>query len=418
MKTKKINPQAILYRNIGHLLTMESAARKDGRHIQESDLSIQKDMAMAVADGKISWIGPNKKIPKAISVKKEIDLEKNTVLPGFVESHTHTLFAGSRAAEFEMRLQGMSYQEISKRGGGIVSTMQATRKSSNSDLIKLAQSRVQKFLSQGVTTLEIKTGYALDEKNELRALKAIQDLDGKGPRIVPTFLGAHSIPPEFSNAKDYLKSIEAYLPKVRKLTHRLDIWIEKGFFEHDFAQSYLQKAKDLGFDLVVHADQLTLSGGTELAVKMNAVSADHVIQLTDKEINLLAKSQTTAVLLPMADLYMKCKYPPAKKMIEAGVRVALATDFNPGTCPSQDIAAVGLLARIEMGMSLPQVLSAYTFGAASALNLQRQIGSLELGKHADFVSMDADWTSLFYSLGSMPIQKIYIKGQLIRVGAK
>jgi imidazolonepropionase len=408
----------VLFRNIGHLLSMAGVAAKDARHVQEADLSIQKDMAMAVQGGKISWLGPNKKIPKSLKVKKEIDLQKSTVLPGFVECHTHTLFAGSRAAEFEMRLQGVSYQEIAKAGGGILSTVRATRKASSPDLIKLAEKRVKKFLSQGVTTLEIKTGYALDQKNELRTLKAIQSLGGKGPQIVSTFLGAHSIPPEFSDAREYLKSIESYLPQVRKLTNRLDIWIEKGFFEKDFSKEYLKKAKALGFDLVVHADQLSLSGGTELAVELGAVSADHVIQISDREIQLLAKSKTTAVLLPMADLYMKCAYPPAKKMIEAGVRVALATDFNPGTCPSQDLATVGLLARLEMQMSLPQVLAAYTFAAAAALNLQEKIGSLELKKDANFICINDDWSSLFYSSGSLLVEKIFVNGGLIRPHSK
>lgn len=406
---------ATLFYNIEELLTLDSAAEKEGRHIVEADLGIQKKAAMIVQNGKIIWTGHRQKIPRKFKFKKEVDLNNATVLPGFVECHTHTLFAGSRAAEFEMRQQGLSYQDITKAGGGIISTLKETRKASTSKLTEMTKERVRKFVGQGVTTLEIKSGYALDEKNEIRMLKILQSLQGRGPEIVSTFLGAHSVPPEFSRAQDYLQSIEKYLPKVRKLTKRLDIWIEKGFFEKDFSKSYLQKAKALGFDLVVHADQLTLSGGTELAVEMGAVSADHVIQLSDKEIQLLAKSQTTAVLLPLADLYMKCAYPPAKKLIEAGARVALATDFNPGTCPSQDLSLVGLLARLQMQMSLPQVIAAYTVGAASALNLQFSKGSLSVGKDADFSCIDGCWQQLFYTAGTSLVKKTFVKGQEIRL---
>ncbi len=406
---------ATLFRNIGSLLTLEGAAKKDGRHIQEADLSIIENAAMIVDQGKIHWVGSNKKIPRALKAKKEVDFNKATVLPGFVECHTHSLFAGSRGSEFEQRLNGMSYQEIAKKGGGILSTVKNTRKASHAELLKITTDRVGKFIQQGVTTLEIKSGYALDEKNELKVLKVLQELgkNRKGPEIISSFLGAHSVPSEFSHAKEYLASIEAYLPKVKKLTNRLDIWIEKGFFEKDFSENYLQIAKALGFDLVIHADQLTLSGGTELAVKLGAVSADHVIHLSEKEISMLANSQTTAVLLPLADLYMKCAYPAAKKLIEAGARVALATDFNPGTCPSQDLATVGLLARLEMKMTLPQVIAAYTFGAAAALNLRHDRGSISAGKCADFISIEDDWTSLFYSVGEMNVRKVFVKGSEI-----
>jgi imidazolonepropionase len=403
-----------VFRGIDTILTLSGAAQKQGRRIEENDLSILKKAAMVIEDGKIAWIGSQKAIPKTFAQKKsakEIDLKGATVLPGFVECHTHTLFAGSRSEEFEMRLRGVSYQEIAKRGGGILSTMKATRQASPAELQKLSQQRVDQFARQGVTTLEIKSGYALDEKNELKSLKVIRSL--KGPRILPTFLGAHSVPPEFKDAKSYLQHLLTFLPKARKLADRLDIWIEKGFFESDFSRAYLEKAKELGFQIVIHSDQLTLSGGTELAVQMQALSADHVIQLGESEIQKLARSETTAVLLPLADLYMKCAYPPARKLIEAGGRVALATDFNPGTCPSQDLALVGLLARLEMKMTLPEVIAAYTIGSSFALGLQKEIGSLEIGKYADFVCTNKDWTSLFYSAGSLPITKTYLSGALI-----
>ncbi len=400
-----------VFRGIDTLLSLQAAALKQGRQIQETDLSLIRKAAMVTNDGFLQWVGPEKALPKAFARdSQEINLNTATVLPGFVECHTHSLFAGSRSAEFEMRLRGASYQEISKQGGGIFSTVKETRKLTAGQLQKLTESRVLSFVRQGVTTLEIKSGYALTHKDEIKSLNAIRSL--KAIRVVPTFLGAHSVPPEFESATLYLKYLEKILPHVRKLTDRLDIWIETGFFEKDFSRSYLEKAKSLGFQLVVHADQLTLSGGTDLAVELQAVSADHVIQLKNSQIQKLAQSSTTAVLLPMADMYMKCKFPPARKLIEAGARVALATDYNPGTCPSQDISLTGLLARLEMNMSLPEVIAAYTVGASHALSLEDQIGSLEVGKSADFICSELDWTSLFYSAGSFFPDRIYSQGSL------
>lgn len=398
-----------IFRKIDNLLTLQGVANKDGRGVQEADLGILNNAAMVADNGKIVWIGNDKNIPKIYATNKtakEQSLKGYTVLPGFVECHTHSLFAGSRANEFEQRLNGVSYQEIAKRGGGILSTVKATRSATPAQLKALTQSRVDKFYQQGVTTLEIKTGYALDKKNELKCLKIINSL--KGPEVVSTFLGAHAVAPEFSSAQEYLKEVEKWFPQVKKLTSRLDIWIEKNYFEASFAKNFLNKAKAFGFDLVVHADQLSLSGGTELAVQLGALSADHVIKLSENEIKKIANSATTAVLLPAADLYMKCDYPPARKLISAGARVALATDFNPGSCPTQDLALVGLLARLEMKMTLPEVISAYTYGAAAALKREKICGSLQPRMSANFICIDEDWTHLFYQAGSMSVRKIFM----------
>lgn len=416
----------ILFENIGNLLTLQNAMAKKGRHVVEEDLSLISKASILVENGKISWIGSKAQMPKDLTKAlsrdkklKHVDLKGMTVLPGFVECHTHSLFAGSRAHEFEMRQNGISYQEIAKKGGGILSTMKATRAQTSTQLFESTLERVQKFAAQGVTTLEIKTGYALDEKNEIKCLKVLTELSEQKniPQIVSTFLGAHSKPPEFQSGKEYLDFLAGLLPKIRKFTDRVDIWIEKGFFEQPEARTYLQKAKDLGFQIVIHADQLTLSGGADLAIELAALSADHVIQVGDSQIQNLAESATTAVLLPMADLYMKCAYPPARKMIDAGVRVALATDFNPGSCPSQDLSLVGLLARLEMKMTLPEVISAYTVGGAFALNQQAQIGSLELGKAANFICTNEDWTSLFYSAGDQKIHSSYLCGTAIHLNS-
>ncbi len=399
-------------------MTLKGVVEKSARQVKETDLGLIENAALVMDGEQIEWIGRDQDLPKAYSRLKssqvsEIKLEPGLVMPGFIECHTHTVFAGSRSAEFEKRLQGVSYQEIAKAGGGILSTVRETRKISPKKLQELSQERVTEFARQGVTTLEIKTGYALDLKNELKCLKVIQKL--KGPKIVSTFLGPHSVPREFSSAKDYLEELKQWLPKIRKLSSRMDIWIEKGFFEKEVSRSYLELGKKLGFKIVIHADQLSLSGGSDLAIELGALSADHVIKINDEIIQKFAESETTAVLLPAADLYMKCDYPPARRLIDAGACVALATDFNPGTCPTQDLALVGLLARLEMKMSLPEVIAAYTLGAAKALSCAENLGALTVGRRADFNLFSHDWTELFYSVGSLSPRKTFIAGKEIKL---
>lgn len=368
-------------------------------------------MAMVVDRGLISWIGPQSQISKKIKFQSELDLKKKKILPAFIECHTHTVFAGSRADEFEMRNTGVSYLDIAKNGGGIISTMKKTRAASKNELLATAQHRVNNFLKQGVATVEIKSGYALDLKNEIKTLEVIKNI--KKARIVSTFLGAHAKPPEFKSYGSYLKYLaKDVLPvvKKKKLASRVDIFIEKNFFETPEARNYLSAAQRLGFKVTIHANQLSLSGGAELALEIGAQSADHVIHLTDETIEYFARNRTVAVLLPAADLYMKCAFPPARQLIDSGATVALATDFNPGTCPTQDLALVGLLARLEMKMTLPEVFQAYTINAAKALGIDHEEGSLRVGKRANFISTDAELTDFFYSVGSMPEHELFILG--------
>lgn len=406
----------LLIRQISEILTLAEAAAKGGRFIQESDLGIHQNYALWVERGIIRWLGPDKKIPKEIARRgqsiNEISAQGSTVLPGFVECHTHSVFAGSRAHEFAQICQGVSYQEIAARGGGILSTVQATRKSPRAELVKKTQAHVNRFAKQGVTTLEIKSGYGLSLSAETKLLEVAGLM--KGPRIVRTFLGAHAKSPEFSTCEEYLQFLQSQvLPKIRqkKLAERVDIFFEQGFFQGSSAERYLRAAQDLGFEVVLHADQLSLSGGSSLAIQIAASSADHLIRIEDAEIKKLAKSEVTCVLLPAADFYLRCPYPPARRLLDAGARVALATDFNPGSSPTQDLAFVGILARLEMKMSLPEVLGAYTVGAAYSLNKQKEVGSLELGKSADFQIYQCSWQELFYSVGQMSPWQSYCRGK-------
>ncbi len=374
------------------------------------------NMAFLVCDGIIHWIGKKNKVPKDYKITKEFNLDKKLVFPSFIECHTHAIFAGDRSDEFELRNTGVSYLEIAKRGGGILSTVQKTRKISKPNLKKISQTRVDEFLRQGVSTLEIKSGYGLDLKTEIKMLEVAKSM--QGPEIITTFLGAHALPKEFDSYAAYLNYIsDTVLPilKKKKLTNRVDIFIEKNFFESADAKIFLQKAKDLNFDLTIHANQLSESGGAELAIELNTKSADHVIHLSNKTIQKFSKSKTVAVLLPTADLYMKCAYPQARKLIDAGATVALASDFNPGSCPSQDLMLVGLLARLEMKMTLPEIFLAYTKNAAIALGIENQQGDFSVGKYANFICTNANMTDFFYSAGKVPDHQIFIRGSAVKV---
>lgn len=410
-----------VFRNIFEALTLTGAVQKGAKRVAEADLSPIKKAAIICAGGKIAWIGPQKnlssKLVKELTGKKsieEIDLEGRTVLPGFIEPHTHLVFAGDRAREFEWRNQGLTYQEIAERGGGIRSTMTATRKLPAAKLKVISQQRADRFVRQGVTTLEIKSGYGLDLASEIKILRIAGQLEG--PRIVRTFLGPHSLPPEFNSTSAYVDHLVGkILPEVarKRLADRVDIFIEKGFFTLDDAKRWFDAAKRSSLDVVAHVDQLTAGGGAKLAAAAGAVSVDHCVHVSDDDIRHLARSQTTAVLLPASDFYLKVAYPRARDLIDQGVRVALATDFNPGTSPTQDLSLVGVLARLEMKMTQAEVIGAYTIGGAFALKREDQTGSLETGKECDLAVIDGSWRDLFYQVGHHPVHSTWRSGHPI-----
>jgi imidazolonepropionase len=403
----------ILFEDIASIMTMKSAHLKEGRTIVESDLSIIKDACLVVDGGKIKWIGKKSQLPKTYFKITKKSLNGFNVYPGFIDCHTHLIFAGDRTPEFEMRNKGISYQEIARQGGGILSTVMQTRKASTVKLLELAQERVNECLSQGVTTVEIKSGYGLNQKSEEKILQVANKL--KKINVITTYLGAHAIPKEFKNEDDYLKQLKDDLKiiKAKNLSQRVDIFIEKNYFSKEKAKDYLEFAKSLGFSVTIHADQLTRSEATLLAIELKAQSADHVICINDNDKKKLASSETTAVLLPAADFYLQCQYPDARKLIDLGARVALASDFNPGTCPTQNIQFVGLLARLQMKMTLPEVFSSLTVGAAYALGLQKQKGALNTNMAADFFVSKNKWNEFFYDLSNIEIHSTFIEGKKV-----
>lgn len=405
---------AQLYYNIGELMTLKGAYRKQGRFIQDNDLGVVKNAALVVEQGRVVWAGLETRCPKQLKIKKSVDCQKLNIFPGFIDCHTHMIFAGDRRHEFELRNKGMSYQEIAQQGGGILSTVKATRRASLDQLIDLGQQRVSRHLQQGVTTIEIKSGYGLDAKTEIKMLQAAQSL--KGPHIVTTFLGAHALPKTYQNEAAYLARLEKDLLTIKKLglSQRVDIFVEKGYFSTKAARSYLSKAKALGFDITIHAEQMSRSGGALLAVEMGARSADHLICSNDSDKDKMAQAKDfTSVLLPNADLYLKCPYPDARGFLDRGGRVALATDYNPGSSPTQSLALVGLLARLEMKMSLSEVFVALTLGGSYALGLENDRGALLPGMSADFFMSPMTCKDFFYDLSSHQVQNLFVKGKQI-----
>jgi imidazolonepropionase len=344
-----------------------------------------------------------------------VDLKGLTVIPGFVECHTHLLFAGNRAQEFEWRMQGQTYQEISAKGGGILSTVRETRKASVEELLRAGQVRVQNFMRQGVTTLEVKSGYGLDLDTEVKCLQAARLL--KGPEIVVTYLGPHSRSPDFPDLNSYMDfMLNTVLPKIAKerLADRVDIYIEQGFYDLDLARTYFAKCRELGLAITAHVEQLSLFGGTDLALEFSPQSVDHVVFIDPKTIQRLGSCETTAVLLPASDFYLKMRYPPARDLLSAGARVALSTDFNPGTSPTQDLSLVGVLARVEMKMTLPEVLIGLTLNAAAALGRSSDLGALTPKKSCNFSVLNGSWRELFYSVGHHPVTEVYRNGQILK----
>ncbi len=405
--------------DFAELVTLQGAAAKDGRRVQEKDLSVISQARMLVVGGEIVWLGRQKNF-KASLLKpfggakafRQHSFKDSCALPGFVECHSHLVFAGSRQQEFEERNRGVSYEQIAQKGGGILSTVRATRRASTQELLSLAQDRAQRFLRQGVTVLEVKSGYGLSRAAEIKMLEVAQKI--RGPEIVPTFLGAHARPPEFSSADEYIQYLmDKVLPLIHKkgLARRIDIFWDKGYFHSPAAKSFLLQAQKMGFEICGHVDQLHSLGGVRELLELRSLSLDHVVQLSDPDLTRLARSSSTAVLLPGADFYLRMKYPPARRLIDEGARVALATDFNPGSCPTQDLSLIGVLARLEMKMTLPEVLTAYTYGGAAALGLQSRRGSLEPGKSADFVLLKGGWQDLFYSVGHHPVTEVWLAGR-------
>lgn len=353
--------------------------------------------ALAARDRSIIWIGPEDALAASVDIaaiprERHFDAGGRAVLPGFVDSHTHFVFAGSRADEFQLRHAGVSYEEIARQGGGILNTVAHTRAADSSQLEILGRARLRSFAAHGTTTVEGKTGYGLDIETEARCLEVMGALAAQPdlPRVVPTFLGAHTMPPEHRGAPDgrerYLAILcDQMLPAFAGKARFCDVFCERSAFTVPETRRILERAHSLGFQLKLHANQLGASGGARLAAELGCVSADHLDFATDDELRLLADAGVVATLLPGCSFTLSTPYPATSRYYEADLRVALATDFNPGTCYCENMQMMIALAVSNMGMTLDQALSAATLGGAAALGMQDEIGSLEIGKRCDCI---------------------------------
>lgn len=382
----------LIIKNAAELVTCRGRAPKHGKDM--SDIGLINQGCLVIDDDLIVDVGTSD-ILKNYDEKEYqvIDAANKAVLPGFIDSHTHLIFGGYRAEEFSWRLKGDSYMSIMERGGGITSSVRATRKTSLEEFIDLGLKRLNKILDMGVTTVEGKSGYGLDCETEIRQLKAMKKLNQIHPMdIVPTFLGPHSVLPEYKGKGDIFIDfmIDEVLPKVKeeKLAEFADIFCEKNVFSIDQSRKFLKAAKDHGLKLKIHADEMYQLGGTELAVELGCTSADHLLQASDEGIKLLSQSNTVATLLPATAFCLKEEYARARHMIDSGCAVALATDFNPGSCFTNSIPLIIALAALHMKMSVEEIVTALTINAAAALGRADSIGSLEKGKKADIIILE------------------------------
>ena len=415
--------KSLLITHCKQIVTLAGPARpRVGPELR--DLAIINDGAMLVSEGRIDNVGPRSDIESA-AVRgnvEVIDAGGRIVLPGFVDAHTHPVFGGNRADEFEERATGVSYQEIAARGGGIQSTVNRTRAASLDELITSGKRYAQWFVRGGTTTVEAKSGYGLSLEDELKLLRAIKALDEQTSlRYVPTFLGAHTFPAEYRSRHEAYISllIDEMIPRVaqEKLAEFCDVFCEQNVFTTEEAWKILSAARCHGLGLRLHADQLSLSGGAKLAAELGSVTADHLEHTDAEGIAALKQAGVQPVLLPGSVYALgSSHYPAAREMIEAGLAVILATDFNPGSSPTPSMLMILSLASTHMKMSVAESITAATVNAAYSLNLGRKIGSLEPGKIADFVIHDCDdYRELGYFFGVQHPSQVFANGQRIRM---
>ncbi len=389
----------MLITGASQLLTLRGRVPRRGKFLV--DIGIIRDGALLVRDGVIAAVGTRlevESLPESRSAEK-LDLGGRVALPGFVDSHTHLIHAASRAEEYELKIAGASYEEIARKGGGILNSVKKLRAATVENLKKRAHAALREFAAHGTTTLEAKSGYGLDVASELKILRLHKELSAEQPLdIVSTFLGAHVVPAEFRNKPDgsaqYIALLtDKLIPEVAgtELAEFCDVFCDRGAFSVSEAKKVLEAGKQHGLAPRLHAEQLTRSGATQLAVQLGAASCDHLEQVSKADIRALAKSNTVATLLPGCDFHLGLrKYAPARELIEAGAIVALATDYNPGTCPTMSMPMILSLACSQLRMSPAEAIAAATINAAYSLLRDHKIGSLETGKQADIAIFDVD----------------------------
>jgi imidazolonepropionase len=413
----------ILISGASQILTLRGSGPRRGAAL--ADVGIVKNGALLIADGLIIAVGSRAQVEAHLmaSGAQRLDATGRVVCPGFVDSHTHLIHAASRADEYELRITGASYEEIAKRGGGILNSVDKLRAATSDALKQRAHKALQQFTAYGTTTIEAKSGYGLDRVSELKILKLHKELSVEQPLdIVSTFLGAHVIPAEFrtrkSGVKDYVSLlIDKLIPEIasQELAEFCDVFCERGAFNLAQSKKILEAGKHHGLRPRIHAEQLSHTGATQLAVKLGAASCDHLEKINRADIRALAKSKTTATLLPGCDFHLGLKqYAPARELIDAGAIVALATDYNPGTSPTVSMPMILSLACTQLRMTQAEAITAATINSAYSLGREKQIGSLEVGKLADISIFDVDdYREIPYYFGMNTCYTTIKRGQII-----
>ena len=414
----------LIIKNAAEMVTCSGFAAKKGPEM--ADLKIIKNGAVLIVNGIIEAVGQSMDIEKQLkkgdvdqSEFDTIDARGKAVLPGFVDSHTHLVFGGYRAEEFSWRLRGDSYMQIMQRGGGIVNTVEATRQASAEELLRAGIERLNSMLSFGVTTVEGKSGYGLNCETEIKQLDVMARLDQiHYLDVAPTFLGAHAVPPDYKGKQDAFIDflISDVLPRVteQQLAEFCDVFCEKDVFSVGQSRRLLTRAKELGLKLKLHADEIVQLGGAELAAELGAVSADHLLHASDRGIKDMAAAGVVATLLPATAFSLKEPYADARKIIDAGCAVALATDFNPGSSFTESIPLVFALATLYMNMSTEEAVSALTINGAAALDRADQIGSIDTGKKGDVIVLEfPSYTYIPYHLAVSTVEKVIKQGNLV-----
>lgn len=410
-----------LVKNIGCLVTVNSEGRGRLRSADMGNCGMIPAAAM-IFDETILWVGSD---VAAADIAESggwgdchiVDAGGMTVLPGFVDSHTHLVYAGSRAAEYARRLQGVTYQQVAREGGGIISTMHAVRNATVDELTSVGEYHAIRALEHGTTTLEVKSGYGLDLRSELNMLNAIHYLQDRSPqRLMATFMGAHDVPPEFAGQRsayvDFI--IEQMLPAVadQGIARFCDVFVDEGYFTLQEGRRILATASALGLLPRLHADELACLGAAGMAVEAGALSADHLLHISDRDIAAISSGTTVATLLPGTAYTLGLPYAPARRLIDAGATVALASDCNPGSCLTENMQLILSLACTNMGMTIEEAIVAATINGAAALGADTEIGSLEAGKQADFVIYEVEhYHHLVYHFGVNHVQSVWIGGQ-------